>query len=175
MLSATNYRQKQHQLITTWCLLITNNGKSLIKIAVPNSPKLKRKLHHSSTHWAGHPFLVQGRAPPFSLQKRVKKYQILPPSQNKCSFTLFMFNVWPFVLFEIFLRLIFLLLLDDKIWIVLYVWLTFFNFLINFSNKTDGQTLDTDSHDCTYFGTEVVYSIKLNMIGTLLNMTQINQ
>ena len=28
--------------------------------------------------------------------------------------------------------------------------------LLNFSNKTDGQTLDTDIHDCTYFWTEVV-------------------
>ncbi len=71
---------------------------------------------------------------------------LLLPSQNKCSFTLFISNVWPFVLFEIFLRLIFLLLLDDKTWIVLYVWLTFFNFLINFLNKTDGQILDTDFH-----------------------------
>ena len=40
----------------------------------------------------------------------------------------------------------------------------FFIFFINFSNKTDGQTLDTDIHGCTYFdmhgyiyfGTEVV-------------------
>ena len=33
----------------------------------------------------------------------------------------------------------------------------FLNIFINFSNKTDGQTLDTDSHGCTYFGTEVVF------------------
>ena len=32
----------------------------------------------------------------------------------------------------------------------------FFNFFINFSNKTNGQTLDTDTHGCTYFRTKVV-------------------
>ncbi len=29
-------------------------------------------------------------------------------------------------------------------------------FLTNLSNKTDGQTLDMDTHDCTCFGAEVV-------------------
>ena len=67
-----------------------------------------------------------------------------------------MFNIWLFVLFENFLWLAFLLLLDDKTWIVLYVWLNIFNFFTNFSNKTDDQTLGTDIHGCTYFGTEVV-------------------
>ena len=67
------------------------------------------------------------------------RHILLPPSQNKCSFILFMFNVWPFVLFKIFLWLLFLLLLDDKTWIVLYVWLNIFKFFIIFLNKTDGQ------------------------------------
>ena len=34
-----------------------------------------------------------------------------------------------------------------------YLFLVFF---INFSNKTNGQTLDTNLHDYTYFRTEVV-------------------
>ena len=76
--------------------------------------------------------------------------------QNKCTFKLLTFNVWPFVLFEISLWLVFLLLLDDKTWIVLYMWLNIFKFFTNFSNKTNGQTLGTDIHSCTYFGAEVV-------------------
>ena len=36
------------------------------------------------------------------------------------------FRVLP-VLFKIFIRLVFLLLLNDKTWIVFYVWLLFFN------------------------------------------------
>lgn len=54
------------------------------------------------------------------------------------------------------------MLLDDKIWTILYVWLIFKNLYIKFSNKTDGQTLDTDKHTCTYFGIEVVASKILN-------------
>ena len=30
----------------------------------------------------------------------------------------------------------------------------FLNFIILFLNKTDSETLDTDTHDCTYFRTE---------------------
>ncbi len=89
-------------------------------------------------------------------QSRRLHSPILPPSQNKCSFALFTFNVWSFVLFEKILWLVFLLLLDDKTWIVLYMWLNIFKFFTNFSNKTDGQTLVTDIHGCTYFGTEVL-------------------
>jgi hypothetical protein len=38
--------------------------------------------------------------------------------------------------------------------------MTFFkSFFINFSNKTSGQTLDTDTHGCTYFCMEVVPNI----------------
>ena len=33
----------------------------------------------------------------------------------------------------------------------------FLIFFINFSNKTDGQTLNTNIYGCTYFGTEVVH------------------
>lgn len=54
------------------------------------------------------------------------------------------------------------MLLDDKIWTILHVGLIFLNFYIKFSNKMDGQTLDTDTHTCTYFGTEVVASKILN-------------
>ena len=31
----------------------------------------------------------------------------------------------------------------------------------NFSNKMNGQTLDTDTNGCTYFGTEVVLRASL--------------
>jgi hypothetical protein len=86
-------------------------------------------------------------------------YMVLPRSQNKCSFALFTFNVWPFVLFENFLWLVFLLLLDDKTWIVLYVWLNIFKFFTKFSNKTDSQTLGTNIYNCTYFKTEVVINL----------------
>ena len=32
----------------------------------------------------------------------------------------------------------------------------FFNIFINYSNRIDGQTFNTDSHNCTYFVTDVV-------------------
>ena len=46
--------------------------------------------------------------------------------------------------------------------------LNIFNFFINFSNKTDGQTFDTfdtDIHSCTYFGTEVVLNYGVDTHG----------
>ncbi len=39
-------------------------------------------------------------------------------------------------------------LLDDKIWIILYTWLIFFNFLY-FLNKMDGQTLSRETNSYT--------------------------
>ncbi len=104
------------------------------------------KLH---VFWSG---------PAVALAANLSGQQILviPPSQNKCSFALFIFNVWPLVLFENFLWLVFLLLLDDKTLIVLYVWLNIFKFFTNFLNKTGDQTLGTDIYGCTYFETEIV-------------------
>jgi hypothetical protein len=40
-----------------------------------------------------------------------------------------------------------------------------------FSNKTDGQTLDTGTNDYTYFGTEIIiYILKFNLYFYYLNM-----
>jgi hypothetical protein len=45
----------------------------------------------------------------------------------------------------------------------------FFNFFINFLNKTDGQTLDTDTYCYTYFRTEVVdHTVHLYFFSTLV-------
>lgn len=52
------------------------------------------------------------------------------------------------------------------------MWLNIFNFFINFSNKTDGQTLGTDIHGCPYFGTVVVIKIvRSEIYSTLIKST----
>ena len=43
-------------------------------------------------------------------------------------------------------------MLDDKTWLILYAWLIFLIFL----NKTDGQTLDTETQSLSFFLTEGV-------------------
>lgn len=45
---------------------------------------------------------------------------------------------------------------------VFYVRLNFLNIFIKFSNKSDGQTFDTDSHSCTYFIREIVLKKEKN-------------
>ena len=50
----------------------------------------------------------------YTVYTRGRHVDMLPPSQNKYSFILFTSNVWLLVLFEIFLWLVFLLLVDDK-------------------------------------------------------------
>ncbi len=61
-------------------------------------------------------------------------------------------NIWLFVLYELFFKLVFSLLLDDKTWLILYAWLVFLIFFIIFSNKTDGQKLDTETHGLSFLG-----------------------
>jgi hypothetical protein len=47
-------------------------------------------------------------------------------------------------------------MLDDKAWLIFYVWFVFLIFFIIFLNKIDGQTLDTETRVCLFFGTEGV-------------------